>query len=196
MSGIYAQKNRQAEVLACLSLIAVLLITFVISGFSSADGESSGGLSEKISLAVIRVIFPGYGDFSPEKRESILETVHFIVRKCAHFLEFASLGFFSMMTVNRVGICFADNGRFLFFRRRTDTERKGFACVIRRGWIIPAVYCVLTASADEIHQAFVPGRGPSFRDVLIDSAGAFAGILLLLLCSKLFSGLRSGRQKC
>jgi VanZ family protein len=33
---------------------------------------------------------------------------------------------------------------------------------------------VLYAASDEWHQSFVKGRGPSARDVLIDSAGALA----------------------
>lgn len=30
----------------------------------------------------------------------------------------------------------------------------------------------LYAVSDEYHQSFVPGRGPAFRDVLIDTIGA------------------------
>jgi VanZ family protein len=37
----------------------------------------------------------------------------------------------------------------------------------------------LYAASDEWHQSFVKGRGPSARDVLIDSAGALAACLLL-----------------
>ena len=38
---------------------------------------------------------------------------------------------------------------------------------------------VLYASSDEIHQAFVPNRDARVLDVLIDSAGAVAGMGLL-----------------
>ena len=37
------------------------------------------------------------------------------------------------------------------------------------------------ACIDETIQAFVPGRSPGIRDVCIDSCGAAAGMLLLLL---------------
>lgn len=37
--------------------------------------------------------------------------------------------------------------------------------------------CFLYACSDEFHQSFVPGRGPSFRDVVIDTTGALAGIV-------------------
>ena len=37
------------------------------------------------------------------------------------------------------------------------------------------------AASDEIHQAFVPGRGSAVTDVLLDSAGALCGILIVCL---------------
>ncbi len=45
--------------------------------------------------------------------------------------------------------------------------------------------CFIYACTDEFHQAFVPGRGPSFRDVLIDSAGALAGITVVSALSRM-----------
>lgn len=38
--------------------------------------------------------------------------------------------------------------------------------------------CVLYAVTDEVHQAFIPGRGPRVSDVLIDTAGSITGILI------------------
>ena len=38
---------------------------------------------------------------------------------------------------------------------------------------------VITASADETIQCFVPDRGPAVKDVCIDSAGVLTGIILL-----------------
>ena len=46
-----------------------------------------------------------------------------------------------------------------------------------RALLAAAVY----AASDEIHQAFVPGRGPAVTDVLLDSAGALCGILIVCL---------------
>ena len=39
----------------------------------------------------------------------------------------------------------------------------------------------LVACCDETIQRFVPDRGPSFRDVMIDTSGALAGMILLLV---------------
>ena len=46
--------------------------------------------------------------------------------------------------------------------------------------------------SDEVHQMFVPGRGPGALDVLIDSAGALIGAAAVLL---LLRAVRRRRQK-
>lgn len=43
--------------------------------------------------------------------------------------------------------------------------------------LVAGVICVGFACGDEYHQSFVDGRGPSARDVGIDSIGVFAGII-------------------
>lgn len=75
------------------------------------------------------------------------------IRKLAHFSIYLLLGLLTeravMLHSGRQSICF------------------GAALLI----------CFLYACSDEFHQSFVPGRGPSFRDVMIDTAGALVGIL-------------------
>ena len=41
------------------------------------------------------------------------------------------------------------------------------------------------ASTDEIHQMFVPGREGKVFDVMIDSCGAFCGIMVSCITQKL-----------
>ena len=52
---------------------------------------------------------------------------------------------------------------------------------VRGIWLIllAGAVCVGFAGLDEYHQSFVNGRGPSVRDVCIDSSGAAIGILLV-----------------
>ena len=50
------------------------------------------------------------------------------------------------------------------------------------------------ASTDEIHQMFVAGRGPSVRDVLIDSIGAFFGVLVFFFISYLISKIKLNKN--
>ena len=55
----------------------------------------------------------------------------------------------------------------------------------KRIWI-SLIVGVLYASSDEIHQAFVPGRGPMLTDVLIDTSGVVTGIILVICIFKMY----------
>lgn len=81
-----------------------------------------------------------------------------ILRKIAHFTEFMTLG-------------------MLLSWGLAMLQKKSF-------WGI--VLGHLAAIIDETIQAFVPGRGPGLADVLLDTAGATAGIFLLTLGHALF----------
>jgi VanZ family protein len=83
--------------------------------------------------------------------------LHHLIRKSAHFTEYAILSmllYYSLAKITR-----------LEWRPR------------------PALWSLLIAVAysltDELHQMFVPGRGPSIFDSGIDSMGAAAGIVLI-----------------
>jgi VanZ family protein len=49
----------------------------------------------------------------------------------------------------------------------------------RRRWWIALLYVILYAMTDEFHQSFIPGRHPSWVDVLaFDGGGATLGVIL------------------
>ena len=79
-----------------------------------------------------------------------------ILRKGAHFLIYA-----------------------IFFLILTDGPLKGRP-------IIAVLVCMMTGSADEIHQIFLIGRTASVFDVGIDSAGAFFGLCVWIFMQKDF----------
>lgn len=82
---------------------------------------------------------------------------HGLLRKLAHFSEFCALGALLSWL---------------------------FAMLRKKKWAftIPSAVCgCLAACADETIQRFVPDRGPSIKDVGIDSAGVLLGIGLLYL---------------
>ena len=80
------------------------------------------------------------------------QTGHGLLRKLAHFTEFCCLG---------VLLCWL----MAMFRKKPWRS---------------LIYSVLAACIDEGIQCFVPERGPGIRDVMIDTAGAAVGMLLLL----------------
>ena len=127
-----------------MRLCAALLVMNLafIWGNSLLPGDISGAFSDWVK-GLISALLPGEGDVPGGGG---------LLRKLAHFTEFATLG---------LCLCWLMG----MLRRHT-----GLA------WI----FGVAAACVDETIQRFVPGRGPSIRDVAIDSCGVAVGILLLL----------------
>ena len=88
------------------------------------------------------------------------ETLSFIVRKCAHFLEYLILGISMYVSVH-------DLSRWKQWKNA----------------ILAFLICAVYAATDELHQMFVQGRSCEARDILIDSLGALLGILIMSLIS-------------
>ena len=56
------------------------------------------------------------------------------------------------------------------------------------GWApIAFALTVLYGVSDEVHQSFVPGRGPSLIDIAFDAVGAMLGVGLALLTAALLN---------
>ena len=66
--------------------------------------------------------------------------------------------------------------------------------------IVAGGFCVAFACGDEYHQSLVQGRGPSKKDVLIDSVGIMAGVILVRMVGfigrmTIFRPLSKNRKK-
>lgn len=138
-----------------LSFLPAIFVMYMIYSFSAQDGAASAGLSHKVSVWLVET-----GNKILNKNLSTAQIlahadqIHFYVRKLGHITEYFILA---------VSIAFP-----LYVYR------------IRGIWLLllAGAFCVGFAGLDEYHQSFVAGRGPSARDVAIDSIGIFAGILL------------------
>ena len=63
-------------------------------------------------------------------------------------------------------------------------------------FLVAGFICVAFAAGDEYHQSFVAGRGPSVKDVGIDSIGAFFGIMTVqVICWVFLAPARSARRQ-
>ncbi|MGN1106722.1 MAG: VanZ family protein [Huintestinicola sp.] len=138
-----------------LRFIPALIIMAIIFFFSAQTGDESTVLSDSVISAATR----------EKKTDSELLTV--IVRKSAHFLEYAALGAALYFGLYGVGKDKA-RGRLL---------------------ILSAVLGGLYAVTDEIHQYFVPGRACMATDVLIDTCGAAFGAAFMLIIFRLIDRL-------
>ncbi len=140
-------------------LVAALLTAVLIFFFSSQDGEESSELSNGVTLEVAQIIRPDFESLPRADQQSYLESLGGVVRKCAHFCEFALLAF---------------NLMFYFSLRRDDGRLRPSLPI---AWGLATLY----AGTDELHQRFVSDRGPALLDVGIDSAGALTGALVAAL---------------
>ena len=130
-----------------MRLCAVLLVLNLafIWGNSAMYGELSQALSDWVKSLLC---WTSSGDDG---------TGSGLLRKMAHFAEFACLGALITWFVGMIG----EKGAHLAF--------------------MPLLGGNLAACVDETIQVFVPGRSSSLIDVWIDTCGAAAGMMLLLI---------------
>lgn len=144
-----------------LTLCVILLVAILafIWGNSAMPGETSGALSGWVG-AILSRIFPFLAT----------ENGLHILRKIAHFSEFAALG-----------MCLS----WLFGMIIPHKVRK---------YVLPLVCGIAAAFIDEIIQIFSPGRFCSLVDVGIDSAGVLTGILLVVFGYAVCRNLQKKRE--
>lgn len=130
----------------------------VIFSFSLQTGEVSGDISSSILQKVIGwaavEVFEEIGPITQIQWDFL----HLILRKCAHFTEFAILGILSTFTL--------------------------FQTKVARKAVLAIGFCLAIASVDETLQLFVDGRVGNVMDVLIDVAGAGVGVLAVIIGKK------------
>ena len=160
--------KRNKTVLALIPVIAVMIMIFC---FSAQDAEESGKTSSVVVEKVIEVVEPEYDEMPAEKQGEIWSEITHIVRKTGHFSEFALLGFFTLLYL-------------------VTWKKKPFLYGM---WA--ELFCIVYAATDELHQMLSPGRGPGVTDVLIDSAGALAGILLSFFIVKTAERKKHGERR-
>ena len=127
--------------------------------FLGSSDSRSGPRSSRIIGPIVRWVFP---DIS----EPALDMIVAVLRKVAHVLEYAVLA-------------------ALVWRARRgpvrEAERHWNGAHARFALLISVVYAV----TDEMHQAFVPNRGPNLWDVVLDAAGAAFGLCVIWLYFRL-----------
>lgn len=141
---------------------AAVLWMIVIFSFSAKVSEDSEEMSRSVGMLIGKTVIKEYKEW-PEKRQAAYAAkIDYPVRKAAHALEYVILGILLTGAILYIG---------------NPWKRQLPAC-----FFIGAAY----AASDEFHQLFVPGRSGQIRDVMIDSAGVAAGIILACLAIKAF----------
>lgn len=138
-----------------LALVAAVMV--MIFCFSAQTGEKSGALSGRITTWVVSLAVPDFEQLPASEQEALRSAAGLVIRKTAHFSEYALLGFSLMLHIRQL-------------RKRITVSGPGLWA-----WLVGTAYAV----TDELHQGLVAGRHPAAVDVLIDSCGVVAGVLLL-----------------
>lgn len=138
-----------------LPVVTVLWMSMIF-WFSAAPAEESTDMSLSAGSVVARILNPDFNKLTESEQKAFVEKIEHPVRKSAHAGEYALLGILFMGSLGAYGI---------------DGRRRAIAA-----WICTTAY----AATDELHQLFVAGRSCQVSDVVLDSTGAAAGILLYI----------------
>ena len=153
--------RRWIQILKLLLVLAMLAFiwghSLMPADQSSQESESFLSFVQPAMTAVIRCL----------QRLGVSAEPSALVRKMAHFTEFAVLG-------------------VLMYLLFSSPEKHS------RG-LLPAAACLTAAAVDELLQRFAAGRAPALRDVGIDFGGACLGILLAAAILALL--YRRGRRR-
>ncbi len=138
------------------SFVPALLLMYMIYSFSAQPGEVSSQLSYKVSYKIVETVDQTLNaDMADWEIDTWVYRIHGLVRKLAHMTEYFALAVAVSFPLYVYGV----HGIWLM--------------------LLAGIICVGFACGDEYHQSFVEGRGPSVRDVAIDSFGVFWGIILV-----------------
>lgn len=150
-------------------LVFQMLFIFTMSSF----GHTSSDAQSNLFVDFIAQNFP-HVRHGLENNLISLSTLIFLVRKTAHFTEYAILG-------------------SLFFLNLKSWQRPKSSTSMNI--LLSLIFSFLYACTDELHQIFVPGRSAQFRDVLIDTLGASFGAIITYLIIKLFTKIKTRSDK-
>ena len=138
--------NTKKRIRLCMCLLCLNLV--FIWGNSLMPGEVSSRISGWVGELVKSILHLPVGE---------TEGGHSLLRKLAHFSEFACLGALLCWRLGMAG----------------ETGKHLSALTLFGG--------LTAACVDETIQVFVPDRGPGLIDVWIDTCGAAVGMILLIL---------------
>lgn len=145
------------ERLKTLAGILALLWMCVIFAFSAQEKDESSVVSEGISYQMVNsagLLF--HLNLDAEEMRRIAAEIENSVRKAAHMTEFGILFILVYIWL----------GKWVL-----SAEQKSLSSFL---------FSTLYAASDELHQLFVLGRAGSIKDVMIDAAGAFTGLVIIL----------------
>ena len=142
------------------SLLTVLTtaVMSLIFCFSMEPAEQSDKTSGILARQMIRALYPEYDHYPETQQTELYDSIQAVVRKTAHFMEFAVLGVLLRLCLES------------WFGHRVKKSSSLSLAGLCMG--------ILYACSDEFHQLMIEGRSGQWTDVAVDGSGALLGILL------------------
>ena len=154
---------RKFKIFAKYWLPAIVWMALV---FSASGDTHSYQHTSRFFVPLLHWLFP-------QMPPATVDHIHYLFRKTGHFTEFAVLGLLLWRAIHHT--------------RRPPVAPKSDEGGWRwdeAGLALSLVF--LYAASDEFHQIFIALRTALVSDVVIDTAGGAAGLLLLWLTGKIF----------
>lgn len=147
--------------LRVIAILTTLIWMIVIFRFSMDNATSSHELSDMCVQIFNKAVFYFTGK---DLRISITPEHYALIE--LFFRKLAHMSIYFILSINVMIVLFTFNMKMSL------------------RMFLSLLFCFLYALSDEFHQMFVDGRGASFFDCMIDTSGAFCGILaaLILYC--------------
>jgi len=136
-------------------VVALMAVIFIASSDLGSEAHTA------------RVIDPILAKLFRSLTPQHVEVIHGGLRKMAHLVEYALVGFFVARALGAFSIRSGVNWRMA---------------------LIGIAAASAFAVTDEFHQSFVPSRGACVHDVLLDSAGAIAGLTATVVAARVGAG--------
>ena len=134
----------------CISFAIWLTFAIAVANAIFLFSSQSAEISNETSKGALRKLLEL---FLGESTDALIRQYNHPLRKAAHFTLYAMLGF------SLTGV----------FQHQRRLHKLPLAIFVSAAF----------AALDELHQHFVEGRGPQLSDVLLDTAGAATGAILM-----------------
>ena len=145
------QRTWVRVLLTTLTAAVMLLIFF----FSNETADRSDRTSGTLARVVIGIAYPDFDGMPESEQQDIFNVIQHLVRKTAHFTEYALLGLLLRFCLQS----------WIGNKRRH---------LLPLSWVFGTVYAV----TDELHQLLTDGRAGQWTDVVLDSSGVLTGAVI------------------
>ena len=135
-----------------IKIILLILWILIIFSFSFQASNETNKTSSTFTKTIVNIALKITNTYKDDNQvNDIVNKIHPIIRKLAHYTEFLILGIFTLLL-------FKDfNMKYVY--------------------LYSIIFCLLIAISDESIQLFIDGRAGQIKDILIDILGSITYIL-------------------